>query len=157
MRYARVEDNKIIEYRDFADGEIPAHKAQLWKVVEDIIPSYNPFYQVIFGPEVVIEEYKVRYVYTIEDKDPVELKYLVKAEAQNRILSKYPLWKQNNLLISKVELVAKASLTQEEQAALDDINSQLQEIKEIRDFSDVLEAMTPIPEDYRDNKYWQVA
>ena len=156
MRYARVEDNKIIEYRDFADGEIPAHKAQLWKVVEDIIPSYNPFYQVIFGPEVVIEEYKVRYVYTIEDKDPVELKYLVKAEAQNRILSKYPLWKQNNLLISKVELVAKASLTQEEQAALDDINSQLQEIKEIRDFSDVLEAMTPIPEDYRDNKYWQV-
>ena len=156
MRYARVEDNKIVEYRDFADGEIPAHKAQLWKVVEDIIPSYNPFYQVIFGPEVVIEEYKVRYVYTIEDKDPVELKYLVKAEAQNRILSKYPLWKQNNLLILKVELVAKATLTQEEQAALDDINSQLQEIKEIRDFSDVLEAMTPIPEDYRDNKYWQV-
>lgn len=157
MRYARVEDNKIIEYRDFADGEIPAHKAQLWKVVEDIIPSYNPFYQVIFGPEVVIEEDKVRYVYTIEDKDPVELKYLVKAEAQNRILSKYPLWKQNNLLILKVELVAKASLTQEEQAALDDINSQLQEIKEIRGFSDVLEAMSPIPEDYRDNKYWQVA
>jgi hypothetical protein len=156
MRYARVENNQIVEYRDFADGEIPAHKAQLWRVVEDIIPSYNPFYQVIFGPEVVIEEYKVRYVYTIEDKDPVELKYLVKAEAQNRILSKYPLWKQNNLLISKVELVAKASLTQEEQAALDDINSQLQEIKEIRDFSDVLEAMTPIPEDYRDNKYWQV-
>lgn len=157
MKYARVENNQVVEYRDFIDGEIPAHKLHLWKVVEDIVPSYNPFYQVIFGPEVVIEEDKVRYVYTIEDKDPVELKYLVKAEAQNRILSKYPLWKQNNLLISKVELVAKVTLTQEEQAALDDINSQLQEIKEIRGFSDVLEAMSPIPEDYRDNKYWQVA
>ena len=156
MRYARVEDNKIIEYRDFADGEIPAHKAQLWKVVEDIVPSYNPFYQVIFGPEVVIEEDKVRYVYTIEDKDPVELKYLVKAEAQNRILSKYPQWKQSNLLISKIELLAKATLTQEEQAALDDINSQLQEIEKLRGCSNALEAMTPIPEDYRDNKYWQV-
>ncbi len=156
MRYARVEDNKIVEYRDFADGEIPAHKAQLWKVVEDIIPSYNPFYQVIFGPEVVIEEYKVRYVYTIEDKDPVELKYLVKAEAENRIVSKYPLWRQNNLLVSKIELVSKPVLTQEEQAALDDINSQLQEIEKLRGCSNALEAMTPIPEDYRDNKYWQV-
>lgn len=157
MRYARVEDNKIVEYRDFADGEIPAHKAHLWKIVEEILPIYNPFYQISFGPEVVIEEDKVRFVYTVEDKDPVELKYLVKAEAQNRILSKYPLWKQNNLLISKVELVAKATLTQEEQAALDDINSQLQEIDKLRVCSDVLEAMSPIPEDYRDNKYWQVA
>lgn len=156
MRYARVEDNQIVEYRDFADGEIPAHKAQLWRVVEDIVPSYNPFYQIIFGPEVVIEEDKVRYVYTIEDKDPVELKYLVKAEAQNRILSKYPQWKQSNLLISKIELLAKATLTQEEQAALDDINSQLQEIEKLRGCSNALEAMTPIPEDYRDNKYWQV-
>lgn len=156
MRYARVEDNKIVEYRDFADGEIPTHKAHLWKIVEEILPIYNPFYQISFGPEVVIEEDKVRFVYTVEDKDPVELKYLVKAEAENRILSKYPLWRQNNLLVEKIELVSKPVLTEEEQAALDAINSQLQEIDKIRACSDILEAMIPIPEDYRDNKYWQV-
>ena len=107
MKYARVEDNKIIEFRDFAEGELPEHKAYLWRVVEEIVPSYNPFYQVSFGPDVVIEEDKVRFVYTVEDKDPVELEYLVKAEAENRILSKYPLWKQNNLLVSKIELISK--------------------------------------------------
>lgn len=154
MKYARVEDNKIIEYRDFAEGEIPAHKLYLWKIVEDIVPSYNPFYQVIFGPEVVIEIDKVRYVYTIEDKDPVELKYLVKAEAENRILSKYPLWKQSNMLALKVDLMSKTTLTEQEQITLDDINSQLQEIQAIRNCSDVIEAMTPIPENYRDNQYW---
>jgi hypothetical protein len=154
MKYARVEDNKIIEYRDFAEGEIPAHKLYLWKIVEDIVPSYNPFYQVIFGPEVVIEIDKVRYVYTIEDKDPVELKYLVKAEAENRILSKYPLWKQSNMLALKVDLMSKTTLTEQEQITLDDINSQLQEIQAIRNCSDVIEAMTPIPENYRDNQHW---
>jgi len=154
MKYARVEDNKIIEYKEFAEGEIPAHKAHLWRIVEDIVPSYTPFYQVIFGPEMVIEENKVRYVYTIEDKDPTELKYLVKAEAENRILSKYPLWKQNNMLALKIDLMSNPTLTEQEQIVLDSINSELQEIQAIRNCSNAIEIMTPIPENYKDNQYW---
>lgn len=34
MRYARCEGSDILEYRDFEDGELPAHKAFLWKPVE---------------------------------------------------------------------------------------------------------------------------
>ena len=153
MIYAKVEDNQIIEYREFAEGEIPAHKSHLWKVVEDIVPSYNPFYQVIFGPEVVIEEDKVRYVYTIEDKDPIELKYLVKAEAENRILSMYPLWKQNNMLAEKMALLNK-SRTAEEEQQLVDIDAGLTFINNIRQCSDIVESMDPIPENYRSNEYW---
>ena len=153
MKYAKVEDNTIIEYREFAEGEIPAHKSHLWKVVEDIVPTYNSFYQVIFGPEVVIEEDKVRYVYTIEDKDPVELKYLVKAEAENRILSKYPLWKQNNMLADKMALLNK-SRTAEEEQQLVDIEDGFTFIKNIRKCSAVVELMDPIPENYRSDVYW---
>lgn len=153
MKYARVEDNTIIEYREFAEGEIPAHKSHLWRIVEDIAPSYNPFYQVIFGPEVVIEEDKVRYVYTIEDKDPIELKYLVKAEAENRILSKYPLWKQNNMLAEKMILLNK-SRTAEEEQQLADIEEGFAFINNIRQRSGVVESMDPIPENYRSNEYW---
>ncbi len=156
MKYARVEDNTIVEYREFAEGEIPAHKSHIWRIVEDTPPSYNPFYQVFFGPQVVIEADRVRYVYTVEDKDPTELKYLVKAEAQNRILSKYPIWRQSNMLSEKIDLVSKSSLTEAEQQRLDEINAQFDEIVQIRAFSDALELMTPIPEDYRDNQYWQV-
>lgn len=153
MKYARVEDNTIIEYREFAEGEIPAHKSHLWRIVEDIVPSYNPFYQVIFGPEVVIEEDKVRYVYTIEDKDPTELKYLVKAEAENRILSKYPLWKQSNMLAEKLILMNK-SRTAEEEQQLADIEEGFAFINNIRQCSGVIESMDPIPENYRSDEYW---
>ena len=153
MKYARVEDNTIIEYREFAEGEIPAHKSHLWRIVEDIVPSYNPFYQVIFGPEVVIEEDKVRYVYTIEDKDPTELKYLVKAEAENRILSKYPLWKQSNMLAEKLILMNK-SRTAEEEQQLVDIEESFAFINNIRQCSGVIESMDPIPENYRSDEYW---
>jgi len=153
MKYARVEDNTIVEYREFAEGEIPAHKSHLWKVVEDIVPPYKPFNQVIFGPEPVIEEDKVRYVYTIEDKDPVELKYLVKAEAENRILSKYPLWKQNNMLADKLTLLNKTRTAEEEQQ-LADIDSGFTFINNIRQCSAVIELMDPIPENYRSDEYW---
>ena len=153
MRYARVEDNKIIEYRDLVDGEIPPHKIHLWKVVEDIVPSYNSFYQTLFGPEVVIEDDKVKFVYIIEDKDPAELRHLVKAEAENRILSKYPIWKQNNMLVDKLILTTKIR-TEEEDLQLLDIDAAFAFISDIRAKSNALESLLTIPEDYTNDIYW---
>ena len=84
-KYARVENNQVIEYRDFADGEIPAHKAIIWLPVEDIPPSYNPFYQTLSGPTIDIQPDKVVWQYTLTDRPTQQIHNLVSEERDRRI------------------------------------------------------------------------
>jgi hypothetical protein len=60
----------------------------------------------------------------------------VKAEAERRILSRFPLWKQLNMIRA---------------------GEDLSEIDAIRAASNRIERMDPIPLDFRDDKYWTEA
>ena len=64
-KYGRVENGQVTEYREFAEGEIPAHKSHLWRIVEDIVPEYDEFYDLLTGPILEIQEDKLVYQYTI--------------------------------------------------------------------------------------------
>lgn len=57
----------------------------------------------------------------------------VKAEAERRILSQFPLWKQMNMIRAGEDLGG---------------------IDFIRQASNRIEAMEPIPQDFTDDKYW---
>lgn len=82
----------------------------------------------------------------------------VKDEARRRILSAYPDWKQANMTARGVELVQKLALGQSwtpaetaEAAALQTVWAW---ITLVREASDALEAMAPIPIGYLDAAYW---
>lgn len=82
----------------------------------------------------------------------------VKAEAGRRINLRYPLWRQSNMNMRANELqevrIAGGTLTPEEQAEADALKAAATWIKSVRDTSDALEAMSPVPVDYADNAYW---
>lgn len=154
-KYGRVEDGQVIEYRDFADGEIPAHKAHLWKIVEDVVPEHDEFHHILTGPILDIQEDKLVFVYTLFPRPLNEMKRLVKEEAERRILKDYPLWKQNNMLIDKINILGKEVKTSEDLQLLADIEAGLQKINYIREKSNQIEAMQPIPSDYMIEDYWE--
>lgn len=85
-----------------------------------------------------------------------EMVTAVKAEAQRRIISIIPEWKQRNLTARAAELAIKgvSNWTPEEQAEYEAGQSVWDSIKAVRTKSDALESMSPIPEDYTDDKYW---
>jgi hypothetical protein len=64
---------------------------------------------------------------------------MVKIEARRRIEARYPLWKQVNI---------RASSDAREVGAMTAY------IDAVRARSNEIEAMTPLPEDYRDEKWW---
>lgn len=80
----------------------------------------------------------------------------VKSEAERRILALCPEWRQRNLTAQAVVLAKKGATnwTTEEQAAWDAGEALWTQIKAIRDASDVIEAMDPIPQDYTADGYW---
>lgn len=84
-KYARVENEQVIEYRDFESEEIPSHKASIWRPVEDIPPSYSRFYQERSGPHLVIYPDKVAWEYTVADKPLAQLHSLIDDERDRRI------------------------------------------------------------------------
>lgn len=80
----------------------------------------------------------------------------VKAEARRRILARLPEWKQANLTARGVELLRKgeASWTAQELAEADGIHAVWDWVKSVRLASDAIEATSPIPEDFRADRYW---
>lgn len=80
----------------------------------------------------------------------------VKAEAQRRIISILPEWKQRNLTARAAELAIKgvANWTAEETLEYEAGQAIWNSIKIIREKSDELEAMNPIPDDYTNDSYW---
>lgn len=80
----------------------------------------------------------------------------IKAEAYRRIIAICPEWKQRNLVAQASILAEKgrANWTPEEAAAWAAGEAIWEQIAAIREASDQLEAMDPLPTDFRDEQYW---
>lgn len=80
----------------------------------------------------------------------------VKAEAGRRILDRFPLWKQNNMLMRALSLTQKgeANWTPEEASEVASLQADQEWILAVREASDVLEAMDPIPDNISDDQWW---
>ncbi len=82
----------------------------------------------------------------------------VKEEARRRILALAPDWKQVNLTARAIELQeirrVHGTWTDAEQEELSVILGVWSQIKAIRTRSDEIEAMDPIPIDFRNSSYW---
>ena len=89
-------------------------------------------------------------------QDRVGSEYDVRNYAQELILGYCPEWKQRNITNRSMELVQKGSdnWTAEELAEYNANQAIWTKIKEIRDASNTLEAMSPIPHDYWLNEHW---
>lgn len=85
-----------------------------------------------------------------------ERRAAIKSEANARILTVCPQWKQLNLTAQNSALIKKgvANWTQEEADAWAASEAVWAQIAEIRNASDALEAMNPLPANYRDDVYW---
>lgn len=80
----------------------------------------------------------------------------VKAEAYRRIVAICPEWQQRNLTAQAVVLAEKgrANWSQDELAAWEAGEALWGAIKAIREASDVIEALDPIPSDFTADEYW---
>lgn len=82
----------------------------------------------------------------------------VKQEAGRRILKFLPEWRQRNFTARAVELADKRAsgqaLTDAERAEEAAIRAAWAEVRRLRAVSNALEAMTPIPADYADDRHW---
>jgi hypothetical protein len=80
----------------------------------------------------------------------------VKIEAYRRIVAICPEWRQRNLTARAAILADKgrALWSADERAAWDAGRALWDIIDAIRAASDAIEAMTPIPPDYTDDKHW---
>jgi hypothetical protein len=80
----------------------------------------------------------------------------VKAEAYRRIIAIVPEWKQRNLTAQAAQLAEKgrANWTAEELGAWNAGQVIWDQVAAIRAKSDALEAMSPIPVDYKDDRWW---
>jgi hypothetical protein len=67
-----------------------------------------------------------------------------------------PEWQQRNLTAQAAQLAEKgrANWTAEELAAWDAGQAIWDQVKAIREASNLIEAMEPIPTDYTDNGFW---
>lgn len=112
--YAIVKDNEIIGYRSEAPNVTQATLA--WgkpRILPIVIENeeYNSISQVRTGPELIIENDKVRKVYTIRNKNEDEILAMktekilaIKAEAQRRILEIMPSYQQTNWIAKGLEM-----------------------------------------------------
>jgi hypothetical protein len=105
----------------------------------------------------VVADGKVIREWTIERKPIEEQRQAVKAEARRRILDRFPDWRQANMTARGIELTLARvgrEWTEGEQQEADAIQAAWDWVKAIRSASDVVEAMAPIPADFRDDKHW---
>lgn len=81
----------------------------------------------------------------------------VKIEAQRRILALVPDWKQRNIAARMAELsvIGQPNWTVSQASEYQTYVNVWASIDNIRQLSDTLEAMSPIPKDYTDDRYWQ--
>jgi hypothetical protein len=83
---------------------------------------------------------------------------MVKAEAYRRIVAILPEWKQRNLTAQATILAEKgrANWTPEELAAWDAGSALWSQVAAIREASDVIEGLDPIPSDYAADQRWVI-
>ena len=82
----------------------------------------------------------------------------VKAEAGRRILAVYADWKQRNMTMRATELqeirIGGGTLTAQEETERLALIAASDWVKSVRVASDVIEAMDPIPNDFRNDSFW---
>jgi hypothetical protein len=83
----------------------------------------------------------------------------VKSEANKRIVALVPEWKQRNLTAQAAVLakVGEGNWTTEQTSAWNAGEIIWGSIQAIRTASDVIEAIDPIPQDYKDDSRWPVS
>jgi len=154
MNYAKIDNGNIVEIRNIDEASIPEHKRYMWLPVVDNVPEVNKFYYNVVANTPVVLSDKVLIEYTVTPHPVNLLQALVKQEAERRILEFYPLWKQSNMLSDKLTLLNKTRTPEEEQQLID-IDAGFAYINHIRQRSNIIEAMDPIPENYVADTYWE--
>lgn len=80
----------------------------------------------------------------------------VKKEAAKRILDVADENQQRNMLAEAAFIldIAKSSRTEAQKARVEELKSIWAYIEAVRDASNILEAMDPIPQDFQNDSYW---
>lgn len=81
MTIARIEDGHVVEQRELALDDVPAHKRGSWRPVHGDPPDVDRSLYTITGPSHVIEDDCVRRVWQVTPRDLA----IVKAETKARI------------------------------------------------------------------------
>jgi hypothetical protein len=138
------------------DGRILDGSASFKILDGEFAASYPPNWLTNVKPEQLTRRGIVKTA--IPDPEPVPPSVdQVKGEAQRRIYEVYPQWKQANMTARAVELVRKgeANWTAQEQAESQALDAAWVWVKSIREKSNTLESMKPIPTDYTNDSYWE--
>ena len=128
-----------------------------WLPVEDTPGPDFPGKLETASAERVVDGGKVVTVWTVSRRAIDDQRQAVKDEARRRILARFPDWKQTNMVALGVELtLAKigGDWTKEQQDEAGALQAAWDWVKAVRSASDVIEAMSPIPADFRSDKFW---
>lgn len=94
----------------------------------------------------------------LEELQASALRAAVKAEARGRILARYPDWKQANMTARGVELAFKVAqgetLREAETTEIAALQGVWGWIKAVREASNALETLDPVPAGFADDGYW---
>lgn len=156
--YARIGANNVIEKVVDLDRLPDPNPTKGWRwlpVEKTDPPAYNDSLE-IAGAELVVDRTKVTYAWAVTRLSLDEQKAAVKKAARNRILSRYPEWRQANMTARGVELLhlGEANWTAAEKQEGDALRAAWSWIKAVRMASDALERMSPIPVDFNDSRHW---
>ena len=92
------------------------------------------------------------------EPDPEPTVNQIKAEAGKRIVAICPEWQQRNYIATSLTFTDMIqdgeTLTAEQETQRSEIKALWTTIQGIRTKSDEIEAMTPIPADFKDDSYW---
>ena len=107
---------------------------------------------------VAIEQGRVAITYEAITRSRDEQIIVVKQEARQRIIRRFPEWKQANMTARGVELQdiwrRNGVWTAEEQAEADALTSAWAWIKDVRAASDAIEALESVPTDFDGDERW---
>jgi hypothetical protein len=155
---ALIRNGVVAEQRDIEMASIPAHKQSWWRPVEGDEPPHDPRIENKSGPVLTIEPTRVLRQWNVVRKPLADQQQAVKDEARRRIIAAFPDWKQTNMVARGVELQdvwrRTGSWTTDEQVEADALQAAWDWIKSIRDASDVIEALDPIPADFDADARW---
>jgi hypothetical protein len=133
--YCKIVNNQVVAQEVFSEEELPVNELWLPVVVES--PVYNRATHYETRRENRIESDRVVRVRVIEPRE-VNLEH-IKEEARRRIIE----------LTGSSDIISSILKQINEETGVFKVG-----IKKIRDKSNLLEAMNPLPIDFRDDKHW---
>lgn len=164
MAIALIQDGRVADIKQKSIEDVPEHKRYLWRTIIDSPPTYNSWLETIAHDDWEIDDTNAVMKYTITPKDRATHIAAVKAEAQRRIILRTggqdlmgAVIKQLNALMKAVTVVNKkvdnTVLSEDlENAAV--LTALAADIEFIRNRSNAIELLDPIPEDYAADYRW---